>query len=122
MYGDQIVTAAREAMQQWIDDSWKETGCTALLCHNDETALGAIQALQAAAINVPHDVSVVGFDGTNFCELTTPKLSSVKVPLREIGATAVELLLQQIEADTVRDDHKVLPMALQQRESSATRN
>ena len=116
--GEQIVAVSREEMQRWIREDWAALGCTALLCHNDETALGAMQCLQRHGFAVPDDVSVVGFDDTEICELTSPKLSSVKVPLREIGAAATRLLLDQIETDTVQHGHNTLPTQFNGRESS----
>lgn len=123
MLGNQIVKAAREEMKRWLQDEstkgWRKAGCTALLCHNDETALGVIQALQSSGVKVPDDVSVIGFDGTEFCDLVSPKLSSVQLPLREIGAAGVEMLLQQIADDEVSIEHRVLPVKLREGESSA---
>jgi len=118
IYGNQIVSAARQEMNNWLENGWKETGCTALLCQNDETALGVIQALQAKEIKVPDDISVIGFDGTEFCEMTSPRLTSVEIPLRAVGAAAVEMLLQQIEADEVLTNHQILPTQLRLREST----
>jgi len=117
--GFQFVEAGRHSMLAWMKDGWSESGCTALLCHNDETALGAIKALQSQGVNVPQDISVMGYDGTEFCSFTSPILTSVAVPLREIGAIAVELLMRQIEADAVSTEHRVLPMQLRAGESTA---
>jgi DNA-binding LacI/PurR family transcriptional regulator len=117
--GEQIITASHNEMRRWIECDWKKLDCTALLCHNDETAVGAIKCLHEHGQQVPNDVSVIGFDDTEICQLTSPKLSSVRVPLREIGAEAIKLLMQQIESDTVLDEHRVLATEFQARESSA---
>lgn len=54
-------------MERWLEDDgpngWARCGCTALLCHNDDTAIGAMQVLNEAGLKVPSDVSAVGFDG-----------------------------------------------------------
>jgi len=117
--GTRFTIEARRNMLQWLREDWSTLGCTALLCHNDEAAVGAIQAFAEFGISVPQDVSVVGFDGTEFCNFVSPPLSSVGVPLREIGATAVELLFQQIQADAVSNEHKVLPVQWQERNSTS---
>jgi len=117
-YGVQFTNVGRDTMQMWLDDKWSTLGCSAIMCHNDEVALGVIQTLNKNGIRVPQDVSVIGFDGTEFCDLVSPKLSSIKVPLREIGATGVEMLLQQIAADEVSIQHQVLPSQLREREST----
>lgn len=86
-----------EDMRRWLSEDWKELGCTAILAHNDETAIGVIAALQEAGLRVPQDVSVVGFDGTDIAYFHRPRLSTVKVPLFEIGLRGFQTLMQQIE-------------------------
>jgi LacI family transcriptional regulator len=83
-------------MKQWLSEDWSTLGCTAILAHNDETAVGVIAALQDAGLRVPEDVSVVGFDGTEIAHFHRPRLTTVKVPLEEIGARGFELLMQQV--------------------------
>jgi len=117
--GDQFMSVARRSMLRWQRSGWQKLGCTALLCHNDEVALGAIQALTETGVSVTADMSVMGFDGTEFCDLVSPKLSSVQLPLREIGAKGVELLLQQIEADEISEEHRVLPVGLRAGKTTA---
>jgi DNA-binding LacI/PurR family transcriptional regulator/serine phosphatase RsbU (regulator of sigma subunit) len=68
----------------------------ALVTANDETALGAIEALLESNVRVPEDVAVTGFDDIEESELTTPPLTTVRQPLYEIGRTAVELLVSKM--------------------------
>jgi LacI family transcriptional regulator, galactose operon repressor len=58
---------------------------TAVCCANDLLALGALQGLAAAGRDVPGDVSVAGFDDISTAALTAPSLSTVRLPLREMG-------------------------------------
>jgi len=118
-YHARISGKACEEMTLCLREGWRTLGCTALLCYNDEAALGAIKAFRQEGLRVPEDISVMGFDGTELCDLVSPTLSSIEVPLREIGATGVEMLLQQIEADEVSTEHQVLPLQLRERESTA---
>jgi DNA-binding LacI/PurR family transcriptional regulator len=110
-------------MRQWIQDDWKNLGCTALLAHNDDTAIGAIQALGEAGFSVPRDVSVIGFDGTEISQFFSPRLTSVEVPLRNISALGTEMLLRQIRQHTtsadIKPEHIVVPTRLVVRESTA---
>lgn len=108
----------RDSMNRWLAADWKQLGCTALLVQNDRAAMGALDALQNSGIRVPDDVSVVGFDGTDECELTKPSLTSVRVPLEEIGAQAVTLLLQQINEEEGVSKSIVLPVTLEERGST----
>jgi DNA-binding LacI/PurR family transcriptional regulator len=117
--GQRFTTEARKNMLLWLRDGWQKLGCTALLCHNDEAATGVIDALHEAGIKVPEDVSIIGFDSTEYCDLVKPMLTSVHVPLREIGAAGVELLLQQITQENVCDLHKVLSTQVRERETTS---
>lgn len=96
-YGNDFVNMGRAAMSEWLGTSWEKLGCTAVLAHNDETAIGVIEALRAAGRQVPDDVSVAGFDGLDIGVYFTPRLSTVRLPLHEIGARAVTVLLEQLE-------------------------
>lgn len=94
-----FVDWGREVMTAWLADDWRQLGCTALLAHNDDTAIGAIRAMTSQGISVPGDVSVIGFDDTLSAEMFEPPLSTVHVPLREIGAKALEILLAEIQTE-----------------------
>lgn len=83
------------AMQQWLADGWQQLKLTALLAHNDSAALGMIEALAEHGIQVPDDLSIVGFDGISEYERASIELCTVKVPLQEIGKTAIKVLLEQ---------------------------
>jgi DNA-binding LacI/PurR family transcriptional regulator len=93
----EFVSLGREKMRRWLDEDWSTLGCTALLAQNDDTAIGAIEVLQDAGYKVPGDISVVGFDGSRLAEHFRPRLTTVEVPLYEIGVAGVKQLLEQIE-------------------------
>jgi LacI family transcriptional regulator len=110
----------RESVRRWLQDGWKRSRCTAIFVQNDWAAIGAIGALQEAGLRVPDDISVIGFDGTEACQLTTPKITAVEVPLREIARSGAELLLRKIESgNNMPHERIVLPTHLQIRESTA---
>ena len=69
---------------------------TALLCYNDLVAVGALKACTELGLRVPDDIAVVGFDNIPLAALVTPPLTTCHVPRYELGAKAVELLLEQI--------------------------
>ena len=106
-------------MRDWMNGNWKKLGCTALLVQNDRAAIGAMQALQQNGYRVPEDVSVIGFDGTDECELATPHLTSVEVPLRQMGVQAAELLLAMIRQESLECTTNVWPTELRVRDSTA---
>ncbi len=63
---------------------------------NDEMASGIIDAATAAGLRVPDDLGVVGFGDTRVARMTRPPLTTVHVPMSQMGATAVELLAQRL--------------------------
>jgi DNA-binding LacI/PurR family transcriptional regulator len=69
------------------------SGATAVIAHNDLIALGILDRLRARGTQVPQDVSVVGFDDIPGATQVTPTLTTVSVPLRLLGRTAVDLVL-----------------------------
>lgn len=70
---------------------------TAVIAGNDLTAIGAISEFRAAGLNVPRDISIVGFDDITFASLTEPTLTTVNLPRDELGRRAVEVLLDSLE-------------------------
>ena len=69
---------------------------TAIFCFNDISAIGAIRALKDTGLDVPGDVSVVGFDDIQSAEYATPSLTTVRQPLREMGKRGAQVLLERI--------------------------
>ena len=69
---------------------------TAVVAANDLMALGAMAEFRAAGLQLPRDVSVVGFDDIAFAALAEPPLTTVRLPLAELGRRAVEALVETI--------------------------
>ena len=92
---------------------------TALLCANDMMAIGALEYCRASGLNVPADVSVVGFDDVPMAPLLSPRLTTVRQPAREMGVHAAELLLDLIRGDAKPDSPKSFPVEVIVRESAA---
>jgi LacI family transcriptional regulator len=70
---------------------------TAIVAGNDLIALGALETLAAAGLRCPDDVSVVGINNLPLVDKLTPPLTTVSLPLAEMGALAARMLLSQIE-------------------------
>jgi len=76
---------------------------TAFFSDNDMIALGAMKALQEFGYRIPEDISIIGFDDLPFCEIATPRLTSLRVPKQEMGQIAVRRMIEVIkEVNTVR--------------------
>ena len=96
---------------------------SAVLCADDEIAVGVLQAAEDMGLRVGADagdngVRIVGFDDTRIASIVRPKLSSVRVPLTEVGAGAVRLLLRRIEEPDAPAHVLRLPTRLVVRQSS----
>lgn len=76
---------------------------TAFFADNDMIALGAMKALQEYGYKVPDDVSVIGFDDLPFCEISSPRLTTIRVSKQEMGEIAVRRMHEMIRfSDGVR--------------------
>lgn len=92
---------------------------TAVICGADIIALGVLRALRGMGLDVPGDVSVLGFDDIHWCELTTPALSSVHIPIEDMGAEAVTLLTQRIASPREARRRVTFDVRLAERGSAA---
>jgi LacI family repressor for deo operon, udp, cdd, tsx, nupC, and nupG len=79
-------------------------------------AMGAIEAAHARGVNVPDDLSVVGFDDIRFAKHVSPPLTTIAQPMRQIGESTVKMLLTILENPGTRPasltlDHQLIVRA-----------
>jgi LacI family transcriptional regulator len=91
-----LVDAAAAAAEQILA---AQPPPTAVICFNDTAALGILDGLNAAGVQVPQDLSVIGYDDLRFAARLAPPLSTVNQPKYELGRTAANLLLEESEPD-----------------------
>jgi LacI family transcriptional regulator len=84
----------------------------ALVCANDELALALIKRLREGGTRVPDDVAVVGWDDVMTARYVEPALTTVRQPVRELGAQAAERLHQRVTGVKVEDGPLVIPTSL----------
>ena len=84
------VEAAHDAVHLWLMSGVQPS---ALVCLNDRVAMGTYQALATNGLDVPRDVAVVSFDGSELATWLRPAVTSVALPFAELGERAVQLLL-----------------------------
>jgi LacI family transcriptional regulator len=83
---------------------------TAIVALNDIAAIGSVRALQDLNLRVPADISVIGFDDINAASYTSPRLTTIKQPLAEIGRIATQALLNRIHnTQPPKNEIMVLP-------------
>jgi LacI family transcriptional regulator len=89
----------------------------AIVCANDQTALGVVYVLRRHGIAVPDEVAVTGFDDIPMARHLHPRLTTVRQPIGELGETAFEVLFAMIGRQQPPDRDIVLPARLIRRES-----
>ena len=95
---------------------------TAILAFDDLTAFGSIRALTKAGLRVPEQCSVIGFDDVATCALYTPPLTTIRQPMEPMGAAAVGIVVDGINAVLEKRDapafHRKVAPELVVREST----
>ncbi|MEV4581603.1 substrate-binding domain-containing protein [Nonomuraea jabiensis] len=91
---------------------------TAVFASSDELAAGIIEAARRRGLRVPEDLSVVGFDNTPLAQVTSPPLTTIHGPVREMGAVALRTALQLAAGETIDSYHVELATQLVVREST----
>jgi LacI family transcriptional regulator/LacI family repressor for deo operon, udp, cdd, tsx, nupC, and nupG len=86
----------------------KEERPTAVTCYNDLVALGLLKALRELQIDVPGEVSVVGFDDIRMLDVFPVGLTTVRMPKYEMGKRAAELLMRQIDSDVEEAPERIV--------------
>jgi LacI family transcriptional regulator len=81
----------------------------AVVCANDEIALGAYAALGGHSRQVGVDVAVTGWDDIPAARLVSPPLTTVRQPMQQLGAESARLLMARIEGERSQPEHVVLP-------------
>lgn len=95
------------------------TDFSAILCANDLLALGTLQRLHEHGIDVPGDVSVAGFDDIPVAAMTAPSLSTVRLPLRQMGRRGFDAAIRILAGEEI--ERQILPTEIVLRDSTALR-
>lgn len=91
---------------------------TAIFVGTDEMALGVIHGIQDAKLSVPDDIEIVGFDNTRLATMVRPTLTTVVLPMYDIGAVAMRLLTKFMNKEEVEERNVILPHRIEYREST----
>ena len=92
---------------------------TAIVAATDEVAAGVVEAARVKILRVPEDLSIVGFDDTEFARLLSPPLTTVRQPLREMGRVALRTALRLAAGEQLDSHHVELATELVVRSSTA---
>ncbi|MFE9553343.1 LacI family DNA-binding transcriptional regulator [Streptomyces sp. NPDC006692] len=96
-----------------------DQGCTGIVCGSDMMALGVVRAARERGLDVPADVSVVGFDDSQLIAFTDPPLTTVRQPVQAMATAAVSALLEEIAGTPVQQTEFVFQPELVVRGSTA---
>lgn len=96
-----------------------DEGCTGIVCGSDMMALGAVRAARERGLEVPRQVSVVGYDDSVLNAFTDPPLTTIRQPVRAMANAAVHALLEALGGNPVADTEFVFQPELVVRGSTA---
>ena len=114
--GDFSQAGGHEAMQRLLPHR-----PDAVFVASDTTAMGALQAIRGAGLTVPGDIGLVGFDDLPQATMVDPPLTTVRQPVRRMGALAAEMLIDSLENGAEAPRRAVLPTELVIRGSCGSR-
>jgi LacI family transcriptional regulator len=93
------VDAGQENVRRAIETLGKENLPTAFIAANDAIAIGCLKAFHEAAIHVPNEVGLIGFNDISTVKYITPALTTVKVYTEEMGKSGIQLLHERIQEE-----------------------
>jgi LacI family transcriptional regulator len=111
--GDFLEKGGMQAMEQLLA---RNLDFTAVFCANDQMLIGARLALYRRGINVPADMSLVGFDDVPQLMYLTPPVTTIRQPIQEMGFAAARAVLRALGAQVEASQHP--PLSLVVREST----
>lgn len=107
-----------DGLESWENLSKLQQPPTAIFVGNDELAIGLVHGIQDSGKNVPHDVEIISFENSKLARMVRPELTSVVLPLYDIGAVAMRLLTKYMNKEEVDQQHVILPHRIEKRGSS----
>lgn len=87
--------------------------CTAVFCYNDQVACMLVQLLRRNGLNVPNDISIVGYDDSNLATINVPSLTTIKHPGYSLGELAAKQLIQLIQDPSFKAGYIFDPVLIQ---------
>jgi LacI family repressor for deo operon, udp, cdd, tsx, nupC, and nupG len=107
------VEGGREATRKLLS-----LGVTAVVAASDDMALGAIEAVQARGLSVPHDVSVIGYDDAAYLDHTNPPLTTIAQPISALASKTVAAVLALLDRQEVPSGETAIAPTLHLRGST----
>ncbi len=118
-FGDYKVQSGYDQMKEMLSAG---NPPSAVFAVSDDMAVGAMNCIRDHDLQVPEDIAVIGFDGSQLTELVRPTLTSMEQPIHQMGKVTMDVLLKLIAGDTPPEGDVVLEHRLVVRESSRSRS
>ncbi|WP_270333235.1 LacI family DNA-binding transcriptional regulator [Ligilactobacillus acidipiscis] len=98
----------------------KDDSLDGVVCSDDLTAILVMQAAQQVGLNIPTDLKVIGYDGTEFMRTYYPQLSTIVQPLNDLVALLIKTLFERIDQPDAKfaNNHFVLPVEVKRAETT----
>jgi LacI family transcriptional regulator len=90
-----------------------------VLCINDSVTPGALKQISTRGLRIPKDISVVAIGSSETLDLYQPALTTIKIPVTQIGQAAAQMLIRLMEGETIPERHIVIPSELVIRDSTS---
>jgi DNA-binding LacI/PurR family transcriptional regulator len=115
LYTDYSIESSRRAALEILQSSQRPS---AIFAYYDSLAIGVYQAAKELGLNIPDDLSVIGFDDTILATIVDPPLTTIAQPIHEMGRQVMDLLVQEIEGKKKLKQRVILPPELMIRHST----
>lgn len=91
------------------------TGATAAIVSDDVVAVALLNALQDHGVKVPDEFEIITSHNSSYCQMVRPKLSSIQLPLYDLGAVAMRLLTKIMAKEAIEERNVLLPHKIVER-------
>lgn len=106
-----------DGLAAWDQLQQLENPPTAFFAGSDEIAIGLIHGAQDSGLNVPNDIEIISFENSKLARMVRPQLTSVVLPLYDIGAVSMRLLTKFMNKEKIEEQNVVLPYRIEERKS-----
>ncbi|TQR18414.1 catabolite control protein A [Psychrobacillus vulpis] len=106
-----------DGLLAWEKLSKLDNPPTAFFADNDEIAIGLIHGAQDNGLRVPEDIEVISFENSKLARMVRPQLTSVVLPLYDIGAVSMRLLTKYMNKEKIDEHTVILPYRIEERDS-----
>src|SRR5690606_6440797 len=117
---DESLIIETDGMYDHVYEMWSELGDlpgkpTAIFASNDVIALGIFNGIRDAGLTVPDDYEIICFEHSLLARVVRPQLTTIAVPLYDLGAVSMRLLTKLMNGEEVEEQQVILPYRLEER-------